>query len=771
MFNPVMKTNFVCVVAFCCILAPVALSQPAKEPVKIQRAVGSSTFEKYSADKAIDGEMSDASRWVSQSSAQPVWLELELGTVQKLSGLHLFSGYRGADAVRDFRVQFWKDGKWQEIPSAVVTGNTAAALAVPFDDAVEVVTDKLRLWITASHQGYARIYEVKLWPASGVPPLPKGGINNTADADKIPPIYLNQSGFNLGKPKRFTAPMLPDGTRFEIRPAKGGAALFKGTISKNIGDFSEFNPQSNDEFVIAAGDKTSVPFRIGHWWLERVSYQNAVNFMIDSRHYVGNVRVPCKGSFGWRDDHHFGWELHTLVPQYLSNPTAFERMPRQIKYEAPTNAKLWGQLQPPNADAPDIVKLIHWGADVIVTQELTHEHLKAQLAYFLYAWPVLQAYLPAQNYQVVRDFAFAKWSEAKADREYPHDESEIHDLLALKTRIGSTKGAYPPGFSIEPNLLLHEVARRENRPDAAKYLQAAVQQAAWIVKDLDWSDPQTTKGQRMSEFLTMTGLAHLQRAYPQAAPAGLKEKINQWAQVVLRRSNNLWDFRKLDDGAKWTPMGEKPTMWNEVGNVTGFPAALLAAKPLLDGTTQKRFDELVFSHFDNAFGRNPTGRHFSYDAPREIEGVEFGWYSFYPGGIGRLAEARFVLDGAPKDGHYPYHPEKGNFGWTEGWIQFNTPYNLSLVYLAMDDSKLSLSRDGNALSIRLEAPLNFDYAKVESAVVTVTSNGQSQSVTLTEDGPNARVFAGRANLQIAPGATVQATYGFGYWGQKATLQF
>lgn len=102
----------------------------------------------------------------------------------------------------------------------------------------------------------------------------------------------------------------------------------------------------------------------------------------------------------------------------------------------------------------------------------------------------------------------------------------------------------------------------------------------------------------------------------------------------------------------------------------------------------------MWSHFDNGFGRNPVGRHFSYDAPREIEGVEFGWFKFLPGGIGRLADARFVIDGSPKDGHYPYHPEKGDFGWTEGWIQFNTPFNLSLAWLAYAEMRHPVAARG-----------------------------------------------------------------------------
>jgi hypothetical protein len=757
-------------------------------PVKVRSARASSTYENCTAAKAIDGIINDASRWVSQPSTSPAWLEVDLGGMHKLAGIHLYSGYQNTRPLQNFIVQFWSGDQWRDIPSATFENNRSSALAIPFDDTVDVTSDKLRLWITATHQNVARVLEVVVWPASAgsLPPLVVKPVasGKPIQNEPVPLIYLNQSGFNLGKLKRFTAPTLPDGMPFEVRPATGGAAGFRGKLNNHMGDFTAFNPTDEREYLIVAGTNSSVPFRIGPWWLERISYQGAVDFMIDSRHYVGNDRAVCQGSFGWRDDHHFGWELHTLVSQFLSNPSAYERMPRQIKYEKPTNPKLWGALQPYRDDTPDLVKLIHWGADVIVSQGATHEMLKAQLAYFLYAWPWLKEWLPEQNYQEVRDFTFAHWSDATCDRKYPYDESGGHDLLALETKIGSTKGALPPGFSIEPNLLLYEVAKRDGRADAEKYFQAACKQAEWIIANLDWNDPQTTKGQRMSEFFTMTSLAHLLREYPDRAPAGLRDKINAWADVAIRRSNNLWDFRKLDDGDRWTPMGDKPTMWNEPGNVVGLPAALLAAQPFLtNAATRARVEQLVWSHFDNMFGRNPTGRHFSYDAPREVEGVEHGWFSYLQGGIGRLADARFVLDGSPKDGHYPYHPEKGNIGWTEGWIQFNTPFNASLAYLAHAETKLSLSRAGDEIIVRLEAPLNFDYAKVESGKVWLTNDGGDlETLVVTEESANSPFLTGRiklqsgatarpndGTLQILPGAKLTANYGYGYMGRSTTL--
>lgn len=772
------------IVATSLLLTLAASAAPAPQPLKLKSASASSQMARYPAAKAIDGTISDDSRWVSEKSAGPTWLVVNLEKSAKLTGIHFFTGYGTKDVISDFKIEFWSAGKWQEIPSAVITGNQASALAIAFDQTVSVETDQLRVWITSTHQDAARIKEIIVWPAEigNLPPLPKSGGGNQAD---IPEIYLNQSGFNLGKPKRFTAPTLTDGTAFIVRPAKGTEALFKGTLKNHIGDFSPFNPEGEAEYVVEAGGISSVPFRIGPFWLERVTYQNAVNFMIDSRHYVGNDRNVCRGSFGWRDDHHFGWELHTLVPQYLSNPSAYERMPRQVNYEKPKNPKLWGALEPYSDDAPDIIKLIHWGADVIVTQKLGHEHLKAQLAYFLYAWPILKPYLPEQNYQIVRDYAFETWTKPNKDRSYPYDESPENNLLELKTRLGSTKGSLPPGFSVEPNLMMHEVAKRENRPDSDIYFDAAYKQAEWMVKNLDWNDPITTKGQRMSEFLTITGLTHFLREYPDRAPAGLKSKINDWAKVIVRRSDNLWDFRKLDDKDNWTPMGDTPQKWNEPGNVMGLPAPILAAREFItDASTQSRLDQIIWSHFDNMFGRNPVGRHYSFDAPREIEGVEHGWFRFYPGGIGRLADARFVIDGSPKNAHYPYNPEIGDIGWTEGWVQFNVCLNISLSYLAWSETKIDLTKQGDELVIRLTAPLNFDYNQVETGSVIVASGqGDRERVTVTEDSANSSTFTGRIKLhpnhpltmgdnliQYKAGTTLKVSHGFGYLGKHATIK-
>jgi hypothetical protein len=769
--------------ASCCIFLTTGAQAAVAKQVKVLSATASSTLDKYAASKAIDNTVSDASRWVSEGNKLPAWLELKLNEPTTVGGLHLYSGYGNTDPLEDFSVCFWSQNEWKEIPSAVVSGNKSVALRLPFDQTVEVKTDRLRINIAQSPRGTARIKEVYVWSGDGdIPALAtkqaqakESHGNTVSQQDNIVPILLNQSGFNLGAPKRFTAPTVKDGTSFSIRMTTDkkqgtGDVLFSGALKGQIGDFSPFNPLEDRDYVVECGGLTSVPFRIGYWWLERVTYQNAVNFMVDARHHVGNERAVCRGSFGWRDDHHFGWELNTLVPQYLSNPSAYDRMPRQIKYEKPQDPKLWGKLEPYRDDIPDQIKLIHWGADVIVTQGLKHEFLKGSLAYFLYAWDLcLKDFLPRQNYEVVKEYAFSVWALEAADRNYPYDTCKEHNLFALKIGVGTTKGERPAGYTIEPNLMMYEIAKRENRPDANKYLEAATRQVEWIVKELDWNDPQVTKGQRMSEFITMTGLVFYLRNAPQGASAGIQSKINAWAEVIISRSDNLWDFRKLCGKTEWTPMGEKPQMWNEVGNITGLPAAIFSMLDLIQEPARKqRLEQVAWACFDNMFGRNPTGRHFSNTASKEIEGVEHDWYSRHPGGIGRLEKARFVLDGCPKDPLFPYSPEKGNIGWTEGWIQFNTPFNLSLAYLAAHGTSIELKREGDHCVILLTAPLNFDYQKVEAGTVVVTrSNGVQDRVTVTEVSPNAPVL--RASVPCKAGEKLKVSYGYGYWGHEVTL--
>jgi hypothetical protein len=203
---------------------------------------------------------------------------------------------------------------------------------------------------------------------------------------------------------------------------------------------------------------------------------------------------------------------------------------------------------------------------------------KAELAHFLYAWPYLKKWLPQQNFELVYQYVKEKWekSTVEAHSTSQYDLSPEHNLLALKSQLGTTKGELPPGHSVIPNLMMFEVAKSRGEEDADKYFSAAYRQMEWMIDHLDWNDPMVTKGQRISEHMTMRAFAYFHQEYPSQAPKGIRQKVEDWARVALSRSDNFWDFRKYSE-EEWTPPS-----WNETGNVLGFPAACLSAMSVLE---------------------------------------------------------------------------------------------------------------------------------------------------------------------------------------------
>ena len=116
-----------------------------------------------------------------------------------------------------------------------------------------------------------------------------------------------------------------------------------------------------------------------------------------------------------------------------------------------------------------------------------------------------------------------------------------HWHFGIHTEVGDFKGRECPGHSILPNVLLYEATKDK------RFLDTAITQATWVVKTLDPADPKVTKGQRMSEHLLLTGLTAL---FPHADHL-LSAWRARWADVMIARSENAYDFRKYDN-ANWT---------------------------------------------------------------------------------------------------------------------------------------------------------------------------------------------------------------------------
>ncbi len=603
------------------------------------------------------------------------------------------------------------------------------------------------------------------------------------------PVIINQSGYDLGGPKRFTAPHALDGETFDVVDS-AGATVQQGAIQGHVGDFSGFDPAATGPYRIlvhgAAGEGESYEFGIGANWTERISYDHAIAFMSDVRCFFGDLtgkplngtHPQCMRGLGWRDSHQMSFELSSLVDLYMANPTPILgiRMPDAV----------YAGLHYPTAEgSPEIARLLAWGAEIYLRGQYDHALVKEQLASFLWVYPEFEEWIPAQLYEDVLDYLFPIWDQAEYSRYFWHDYTpHTADLLQVYTQVGTGKGEFPPGHSVVPNLRMWQVALREGRDDAELYRDAAIAQAQWLIENIDVAAPQTTKGQRQGEYQLMTSLATLAATLPAEAPDGLARFAREWADVAIQRSANMWDFRKYSDD-RWTipsftggGSSEDP---NESGNVLGFPAAALAATTLIaDADTTSRLVEIAQAHVDNIFGRNPTGRAAQYrinDPALAFEGLDLGWFSEYQGGFGLLQGARGVFDGSPKNGHYPFNPGTPNIGHTEGWVTFTTAWIESLAWRAYTATSIAVDADEAPLdasvTVTLRAPLNMDAAGGNTGVVAVAVDGEDvTTLTVSQAAVNSLDYTGEldlSGLEVEPGDTVTVRYGAGPFMRSATL--
>lgn len=657
-------------------------------------------------------------------------------------------------------------GTWVKFVNQKINGGTWVKLTTITAEAGTVMSVAVKADVGNTRAGQIRF---EFSPSDRPEPMGAGITDTETQA-----IHLNQSGFDARKTKRATITNVPDGTPFLIKTKADGSSVFSGAVNGQLADFTPF--QSSGEFYMECAGIKSYTFSVGKYWTQRISVGPTLRFMDQSR---SDVFLAGQNGVAWRDSHQFSFELESLTQQYQANPSAYERMAKGISNLATSQyTELRTQTE------PDIIWLMKFGVqrywDLWKNQGKKHHALiKAQLPYFLALYPDIKQYVSEAFYTKIRDFAVEVWADPQSNYHW-YETASFHtlttnnNLLEVQPSIGGIKGEKPPGYAIRPNLLMYEVALRDGLANPQQYKDAAINNAKWLVESVDLDDPAMTKGQRMSEYVTMQGLAYMLEKYPELAPNGTREKINRWVDVMIARSNNLWDLRKYadpNDGTKY-----KADQWtggmiryNEPGNLTGFLSAAYAAARVVSNPTKiARIKEIGIAQLDNAFGRNPMGRHFSYDGPKEIEGVDKGWPTFYVGGSGVLQDVVGVIDGSPKEFAYPYNP-KAPAGYTEGWVAFNTAWNSSLAYHAGDEIEISATRSGSTITVTLRAALNFDPTKAETGQVDVmTSVGSSAKLTVTEKSNDDYYLS--AQYAIPNGVTwVEFSYGYGIFRKSVRV--
>jgi hypothetical protein len=117
--------------------------------------VANSENTSYPAGKAVDGKISRHSKWMSGVSKPPHILEIDLRKYCNISSIVVHTGIPEAEltpaeknqaggfwSAKNFKLQYWDDANWTDIPSAEVHENRLTS--VPFAFSPEINTFKIR---------------------------------------------------------------------------------------------------------------------------------------------------------------------------------------------------------------------------------------------------------------------------------------------------------------------------------------------------------------------------------------------------------------------------------------------------------------------------------------------------------------------------------------------------------------------------------------------------------------------------------------------------
>ncbi|MEJ7821344.1 MAG: discoidin domain-containing protein, partial [Chitinophagaceae bacterium] len=124
---------------------------------------------KTSASKSLgnvvtDGNKTDASAWIADSSTAEKWIEIDFGANRELGSAVVYTGsasgvYTAPDRIKNFNLQYFTNGTWKEIPGAAEKDNKYAQVFFEFKQ--PVTTSKVRF--VSADKGSLKVREIKLF--------------------------------------------------------------------------------------------------------------------------------------------------------------------------------------------------------------------------------------------------------------------------------------------------------------------------------------------------------------------------------------------------------------------------------------------------------------------------------------------------------------------------------------------------------------------------------------------------------------------------------
>lgn len=612
---------------------------------------------------------------------------------------------------------------------------------------------------------------------------------NAQQFDKYSPL-VNQTGYNLNEPKRFVCYSAPDDTPFYLINQRTGKVEYEGKMIFSQGWFSDFNPVTQDEYVIEVkGKGRSVPFWIADHLIEKVSSKLAYDFFVDvrgSEDPVHSNEAKVYGGGPSRDQGAFGLEGLFEVLFYSSNPALFDNWTQELG----------------DKKCADLIDLILWHAEFayhhvefngpILTRHgtlgyegeprmvydywNTLDHLAPVCAAY---HTFLKPYLSEEKYQAYRKTCLERWEKYdrhKTVRYWTYSTKWVDQGFQEFNEMGNVFGQ-----SVFSNLFMYLCELNEPDGNPEKFLKYAQESAQDIIDNWDFNNPRHMWWIRNGEHITPQALEFFLLVAPDKAPAGIRKKLQAWARHIQQRCNNCWKYRSHSE----TEMAHPVT--KELGGAPALGGSLFAAAHLLGDDALRK---LGWAQVDFVFGVNPVGAHIGHKSEERLklngywEGVENGWPDSHPNGYGMLGSCRGTLEGTPLDGQFPKSnstttaDDLDNIGnkcyATEGWAISNRGWMATLTFSTLgsqtvdvvtsEGKPVAAAEAGDKLLVRLKAALNIDWNKKDRGWVEVKIDDKVvQRLPVEETAPNSGLFEGEYKIPAAASGK-QLTFSYGYFG-------
>lgn len=145
---------------------------------------------KSPASMITDGNKSDASVWIADSTSSEKWIEIDLGASYELGSAVIYTGsaygvYTSPDRIKNYQLKYLEGKEWKDIPGASEKDGKYAQVFTLF--AKPVTTSRIRF--SSTDNGSIRVREIKLFAKgdgpSGEPDYNVSGIQRTGEVVRL----------------------------------------------------------------------------------------------------------------------------------------------------------------------------------------------------------------------------------------------------------------------------------------------------------------------------------------------------------------------------------------------------------------------------------------------------------------------------------------------------------------------------------------------------------------------------------------------------------